>query len=132
MILPARSRSGIEQHAGDHQVEAAAGALGRATRTELLVELRHTIDAAHIKVAPTAMEGYLQARVGVAGDRSHIAGDLGEPVRMVHKMAQPVSARQLQHLLAARADRRWRAYISNGVALCIGEFWHRDGSSVRP
>ena len=48
---------------------------------------------------------------------------------MIGEVAQPVSIRQLQHLLAAFADSHRRSQISNGVTLYAHELWHRDSSN---
>src|SRR5215831_11766821 len=105
--MPVLASASIKEDARHHQVKVAAGTLGWAAGAELLVELGDAIATAHIKVPPAAVERHLQIGIGVTRDRGHIGGHLRELLRMISEVAQPVSTRQLQHLLAAFANRHW-------------------------
>jgi hypothetical protein len=129
--MPVPASAGIQEDARHHQVKVAAGALGRTAGTELLVELGNPIETAHVKMPPAAVERHIQIRIGITRDLSHVGGHLRELLRMIGEVAQPVSIRQLQHLLAAFADSHGRPQISNGVTLCAYKLWHRDSSNRR-
>jgi hypothetical protein len=95
----------IKQDARHRQVKVAAGALGWAAGAELLVELGDAIATAHVKMPPAAVARHIQIGIGVASDLGHIGSHLRELLRMIGEVAQPVNTRQLQHLLAAFANR---------------------------
>jgi len=107
----------------------AAGALGRTAGTELRVEFGYPIKTTYIKMAPAAVERHVQLGIGITRDLGHVGGHFRELFRMIGEVVQPVSTRQLQHLLAAFADSHRRSQISNGVTLCAYEIWHRDSSN---
>jgi hypothetical protein len=94
----------IKEDARHHQVKVAAGALGRAAGTELLVEPGDTVETVRVKMPPAAVERHIQIGIGVTRDLGHVGGNFRELLRMIGEVAQPVSIRQLQHLLAAFAD----------------------------
>jgi hypothetical protein len=77
----------IKEDTRHHQVKVAAGALGRAAGAELLVELGHAVDTAHVKMAPAAVEGHIQLRIGITRDLGHIGGHLRELLRMIGEVA---------------------------------------------
>src|SRR5215467_12970652 len=103
--MPVLASASIKKDARHHQVKVAAGALSWGAGAELLVELGDAIATAHVKMPPAAVERYIQIGIGVTRDLGHIGGHLRELLRMIGKVAQPVSTRQLQHLLAAFANR---------------------------
>jgi hypothetical protein len=72
-------------------------------------------------MAPAAVERYIQIRIGVTRDLGHVGSHFRELLRMIGEVAQSVSIRQLQHLLAAFADRHRRSQIGNGITLCACE-----------
>src|SRR5215510_11898171 len=109
----------------------AAGALGRTAGTELCVEFGYPIKTTYIKMAPAAVERHIQLGIGITRDLGHVGGHLRELLRMIGEVAQPVSTRQLQYLLAAFADSHRRSQIGNSVTLCVYELWHRDSSNRR-
>ena len=103
--MPVLASASIKEDARHHQVKVAAGALSRAASAELLIELRHPVATTHIKMPPAAVERHLQLGIGITRDLGHVGGHRRELLRMIGKVAQPVSTRQLQHLLAAFANR---------------------------
>jgi hypothetical protein len=109
VITPVFTGASIKEDARHHQVKVAAGALGRAAGAELRVELGHPVDTAHVKMAPAAVERHIQIGIGITRDLGHVGGHFRELLRMIGKVAQPVSIRQLQHLLAAFADSHRRS-----------------------
>jgi hypothetical protein len=96
----------IEEDARHHQVKVAAGALSRAAGTKLLVEPGNPVETAHVEMPPAAVERHIKIGIGVTRDLGHIGGHFRELLRMRDEVAQLVSIRQLQHLLAAFAGSR--------------------------
>ena len=129
MVIPVRAGASIKEDARHHQIKVAAGALCRTAGAELLVEMGDPVETTRVKMAPAAVERHIQIGIGVTRDLGHVGGHLRELLRMIGEVAQAVSTRQLQHLLAAFADSHRRSQISNGVTLCAYELWHRDSSN---
>jgi hypothetical protein len=59
VITPVLAGASIKKDARYHQVEVAAGALGRTAGAELLVKLGNPVETAHVKMAPAAVERYI-------------------------------------------------------------------------
>jgi hypothetical protein len=104
VITPVLAGSSIEEDARHHQIKVAAGPLSRAAGTELLVEPGDPVDTVHVEMPPAAVERHIQIGIGVTRDLGHVGGHFRELLRMIGEVTQPVSIRQLQHLLAAFAD----------------------------
>jgi hypothetical protein len=105
--MPVLARTSIKEDARHHQVKVTAGALGRAAGAELLIELGDPVVTTHVKMPPAAVERHIQLGIGITRDLGHIGRHLRELLRMIGEVAQLVGTRQLQHLLAAFANRHW-------------------------
>jgi hypothetical protein len=48
--------------------------------------LGNPVQTAHVKMAPTAVEGYIQVGISITRDLGHIGGYLRELLRMIGKV----------------------------------------------
>src|SRR5215510_3958543 len=107
VVMPVLAGASIKEDARHYQVKVTAGALGRAAGAEVLIELGDPVVTAHVKMPPAAVERHIQLGISITRDLGHIGSHLWELLRMIGKVVQLVSTRQLQHLLAAFANRHW-------------------------
>ena len=103
-IGPLRSRTGIQQHTGDGEVERGTRPLGRITPWRGSLDCRPAIVPAHHEVTPARVERHLEIRIGLrAWSRSTRSAASSSRARSMRKCASPSS-----RPIASSDCARWR------------------------
>ena len=103
-IAPALTRAGVEQDAGDRQIDTDTRQLLRFNG-QLAAEIAPSIDAAGRKVSPAAVVGDVEIRIVFSYRFQHEVSRVVQPVEMQGKVLQFVSFSVREQLAAACANR---------------------------